>query len=571
MANQQELSLIKPDFALVRQMFVDKLGTYNAWKDLMEAGTGSALLDFISAVAANDQYAIQHGFREGYRTARLDSSILAQTVLLGVRLDRKGSASCRAKMTSPVDIVIPRYSQFSSNTRMLFNRDTLTFKAGVEIEVSLYEGTIVSQVLAGTGLAYQLYVGAENKYAVSDSDVEVQINGIVVKRSVKGLWVDKDGYQDFTNPEGQMTLLFGSGKQGVVPPTNSEVKITYAVTQGSTGNDTSFTGTSIVYTNDKGIAGKAVSALSGGADEKPISLYRRLTPQLFAAKSSASSAEEYPALATKYPGVLDAMILGQRSVAPADVRWMNLLQTTLLTETVWTDAQWNDFVKWFQAQSMQPLQLYRRDPEIQDTAVFAILYCHGQADLPQVRLAAEKAVKALFAPRAGMLQTNIYLSDIYDALKKADSSVEYLELVMPTTHVIVTLNSPDFAMTPIAGTLPASRRCYAVTAVTARGETTANFSSVSVQVNSGVALSWTPVRGAVSYRIYGGTPDNLGLFIEIPATQDSRWTDDGTKQPTPAVAQATSTIAPSYARLSGLNIQTAYTDRELNSIGVATV
>ena len=565
---EQELTLIKPDFESIRQMFVDKLGTYAAWKDLMSAGTGSALLDFISAVGANDQYAIQHAFREGFRTARLDSSVLAQTVLLGVRLDRKGPGSCQVQLSSPVDVVIPRFSQFSSNTRQLFNRETLTIKANTPITVVLHEGTVKTQTLAGTGLNYQLFVGSEGQYTVSDFDVEVQVNGIVVKRSVKGLWVDKDGYQDFTNPEGQMNLLFGNNTYGVVPPTNAEVKITYAVTLGTAGNDTSFSTTSVVYTENKSVSGKALTPITGGADEKPISLYRRLTPQLFAAKSSASTAEEYPALATKYPGVLDALILGQRSVAPADVRWMNLLQTTLLTETPWDDAQWKDFVKWFQKQSMQPLELYRRDPEVQDTSVFAILYCHGRADLNQVRLAAEKAIRALFAPRAGLLQTNIYLSDIYDVLKKADSSVEYLELVMPTNHVIVTLNSPDFAMTAISGTLPASRRCYAVTALLARGETTANFSSVSVVQNSGVVISWTPVRGAVSYRIYGGTPDNIGLLAEVDATQDPKWTDDGTKVPAPVAAQAASTIAPSYAKLSGLNIQTAYTDRELNTVGI---
>jgi hypothetical protein len=116
-----QLSLVRPDFSSIRTQLEATLSNYSAWRDTLPTGTGRTLTDWIAAVGANDQYAIEHAFRESFRTARLDSSIFAQALLLGVRLMRKRPCYARVslqKVTTDT-ITIPAYTQFSTTGRRI--------------------------------------------------------------------------------------------------------------------------------------------------------------------------------------------------------------------------------------------------------------------------------------------------------------------------------------------------------------------------------------------------------------------------------------------------------------------
>jgi hypothetical protein len=563
------LSLVRPDFESIRTQLEATLGNYEAWRDLLPTGTGRALTDWISAIGANDQYAIEHAFRESFRTARLDSSILAQAILLGVRLSRKRPCNVEVTLSKASNTVVtlPAYTMFSSNNAALFCRDAITLNGTTPVTVTLYEGTVKTVETTGDGSAYQLFVTSDDKFTVSDIDVEVELNDVVLTRTTRGLWrlEDTAGVMDTTTQDGQCLLTFGGGGYGTTPQASDRVKVTYAITRGALGQNANIQGENITCNDAREITGVAVSGLSGGGDEKPVEFYRKVGPQLFASREGATTEDEYAALAARFSGVLDARVLGQRNVAPADVRWMNMVQVSLLTATPWSGLQWDAFDKWFRERSIYPVRLYRADPQPVVVNVSAKAFCQGRADLPMVKATIEEQIRKLFAPRPGLIDSNIYLSDLHAAIKGSDSAVEYAEVVNPLEDVLVRVDSPrTLNLTTVGGTLPPGQYSYAVTAVTSSGETLAtNFTSRVLTAAGGIQISWDPVFMASQYRIYGRTPLNLGLLGTATGTT---FTDASLTAPVTGLPLVNS-AGHFYPKLGTLNIVCEYTNRAFYNLG----
>jgi Baseplate J-like protein len=564
-----QLSQVKPDMESIREQLQATLVNYSAWRDLLPSGTGSALTDWISAVGAQDQYAIEHAFRESFRTARLDSSVLAQAILLGVRLPRKLSCSTTVSFSkTTTDIVtIPPYTQFTTNNSVLFNREAITVYGTTAVTASLFEGEIRVQNLIGNGTDYQLFVSADDRFTVSDIDVNVQLNDVTIPRSIRGLWTlaNLSGVQDTTTPTGQLLLTFGSVDYGSVPQTSDRLKITYAVTRGELGQNAGLANENVQCNDFRQVSGVALTALTGGGDEKSPEFFRRVGPQLFAAKGGATTEDEYSAVAASYPGVLDALALGQRNVAPGDVRWMNMVQMSILTATPWTGAQWDIFDKWFRARSMYPVRLYRRDPVPRTVDITATVFCQGRGDLVNVKARVTQQIQKLFAARSGIIDSNIYLNDIHAAIKGSDNTVEYAELATPATDILVSAAAPDvLTLTAVAGNLPPGQYSYAVTTITAQGESLAtNFTSIVLTTTGGVKIDWEPVQTGINYSIYGRTPLTLGLIGNTPSTE---FTDNAATVPATSVPLVNG-LGHVYPKLGILTLTLKYTDRSFYNLG----
>lgn len=572
MTNNVQLSLVRPDFASIREQLEATIASYNSWRDLLPTGTGRTITDWISAIGANDQYAIEHAFREGFRTARLDSSIMAQVILLGVRLDRKTPCSVRVRMSVSAltgSYVIPAYTQFTGGSGLLFNRNAITVTA-TPTEFTLYEGRVVQRQQQGDGSAYQMFVTEDNEFTVSNKDVVVALNNVILTRTVQGLWhrQDVEGYQDTTSATGQMLLTFGGENYGTQPQTSDSIVITYALTRGSSGQNAAAIGQKVQISGYSGLTAVCTTGLSGGGDERNPTFYRKLGGQLFAAKSGATTQDEYSAVATSYPGVIDAKVLGQRDIAPGDVRWMNMVQVSLLTNVPWTGAQWDTFVKWFQQRSIFPVRLYRKDPVPQPVDIDLVIYCQGRADLAAVEAAARAQITKLFEPRPGIIDNNIYLSDIHAASRGGESAIEYADINSPLIDVVVHATSPSqLTLTLQTGgaVLPAAQYTYGVTAVLPGGETLAtNFTSIVANGSSSVRIGWEAVPGATGYNVYGRDGIAVGL---IGTTSALFFVDPGLSvAPSTNVPQANSS-GHRYPKLGTLTVKAEYTNRGFYNLG----
>lgn len=560
-----QLSLVQPDFASIRDTLQRSLAQYKSWTNILPTSTGQTIMDWIAAVGANDMYAIEHAFRESYRTARVDSSILAQAILLGVRITRKSPsyADVTLKNAGTTSVTIPAYSSFSSSVGVLFNRDALLIPPKSEIYTPLYEGNIVTKDLTGTGESYQMYASEEAGFIISDADVKVRINNVDIPRFSRGLWTAKTGeggYQDTTTTTGQLLITFGAGVYGSIPKSTDNVILTYAITKGVKGNSPLGYNSQVSCSNSL-IVGKLTSGLKNGADEQGADLYRRVGPNLFAARRSATTSEEYSAVPLQYQGVIDARALGQRSIAPDDPRWMNVVQMSLLTETPLTAKEWEVFEKWFKDKSIFTTSLYRSDPIPVDTDISLVIHCQGSADLTSIQAVAGDAIRELFAPRSGIIDLNIFLSDIHTVIRGIDAAIEYVTILSPTQDIITQATPPTITPSVTSGSLTKGQYTYGVSIITTEGEgLPANFCTIIVPKTGGVRLEWDTNPQAIGYRVYGRSLDNMKL---VGTTSGSDGVFEDTGLPLEGSINKINRVGHRYPRLRNLSIEARYTNRKL--------
>ncbi len=543
---------VNVDVSQIVTALQQQLSTLDSWIDLLTAATGTALIELSATAAGFGIFAVERAFQEAFPdTALLDSSIYAAARLLGARISRKLPASCTCTITKPADgktYTIPAFSQFIFPGGAMFNRQAVLFNTTQTIQtVTLYKGQIKTLYLNGLGTDFQTFISADSNFTVSDQDVQVSVSNVPIPVVTDGLWhyqsvistnnttTTYDAVQDRTTKNGQLELNFGNSTYGTSPAAGAPVVITYAVTDGVAGNNESFTGTQLTLDGYSTIV--ATSALSGGADELPSSLYQRVAPPVSAAQGRASTYNEYNAIAVTYPGVLDAKIQGQNLIAPTRPDYMAVLRTCLLTSSSWTSTQLADFLAWMKQRSQSPMNFWFVSPVPYGFNITANIYCNATADLNSVQLNVQNALQALTTAGAGTLGSTLYLNDLHVAIRKADSQVLYAQITSPTGDIVTAPQLYNLiGSVSGAGNVPAAGRTYQITLVSMNGGVANESIPVSVLVtgssNFQATLSWTPASGSIDYiNVYTTDANgNTGRLAQLPGTASS-YVDSGNTAP----------------------------------------
>lgn len=545
--------------------------------------TGETLIELMAGVAEHNSYMIESAVQEAFPdSAKLDSSQYAIQVMLRNRLTRKTPAGAVFSINRTGDtsstFTVPAYSIWTANGgTSLFNRDAFQFGVGQStLQMRLYEGQVNLASVQGLGTDYQFWTSTLDQFQISDIDVRVSIGNTSIPVVQDPLWnfYGKPAVQDSTDKFGKLLLSFGNLNLGSRPSATDVVNIMYVVTQGAAGNNDQFVGGTAVC-SALSLTAVALTNLSGGGDQPSITLYQRMGGDLFGAQRGAVTPSQYRATARRYPGVLDAVVLAQRDLAPLDKNWFNIGKAILLTDKSWSEADREAFETWFRARTqysmryvVQTGQTDTDEPKRRVVNVVAKLSCRNDSDLVALRNKAENAVRNLFAPRAGILSRNLYRTDITDAIMSvAPELIDFIELVEPASDVYVDLSFPDAIATPVAGgSLSVGSYRYQVASVDADGVSApANLLVDVVTGNSGVTLSWDAVPLATGYIVYGRSGD-LNRMIALPQGSGTiSWTDTGSGIPSPNtppssistsgvhyVVQGTSNITAAYSRRSSV-------------------
>lgn len=214
----QQLSSIRPDPQDLKAQLQAQLSTKKSWKDLLTSGVGETVLEFFASIGSYDQYSIERMFKEAFpQTARQDSSIYGSTRQLGVRLQRKSPAGLKftLKNNSSSNITILPYTQMAVGGVKVFNRTQIIIPPGgpynsdganpisdaafiaanggsAFLPIQVYEGSVVTKFGAdgfiGTGNDFQVVISAESGFVISDVDVQVFVNSVLLRRVTDGLW-----------------------------------------------------------------------------------------------------------------------------------------------------------------------------------------------------------------------------------------------------------------------------------------------------------------------------------------------------------------------------------------------
>ncbi|QBX06675.1 baseplate wedge subunit [Burkholderia phage BcepSaruman] len=520
------------------------------WVGNLTTATSETLIELAASVGAFAQGRIIRAAEDCFaETAQSDSSILSITQMQGLRISRYLPAGLPTQLSSPVPLTVPPLTQFQCAGQFFFNREQITFTDTNPVSVTLFEGQVYAYVMNGKGSERQTFVGAQDAFAVSDRDVQVTLNGMILPKAYGGLWNfdGLPGYSDQTMSDGRLLIQFGNygglnGFFGTIPGINDQIIVSYPITQGISGNSFTTINKQVTVAGFPEIGGVATANPTGGSNANPIVSYKNVASGGFGTYQSGVTKSQYQSIIATYPGIVDVMTQAQREIDPSDLKWMNVVRVAALTSSPWTQAQIQDFLKYCQSVTMYSTYFHWQDAIPIDRDVEVDVYIFNSATIEAVREAVVSEINGLFAPRPGILTTNFYVSDLERAIFRAGKgAVSYIIPRSPTGSMIVGAPPSPVATYTInpnqAQGLPQLVYAYGISTDMQNGDVGYPSSWVYPQVTqadgtSTITLTWPEVYGASKYHVWGrDSAQGFGLLATINAGDPLTFTDNGTITP----------------------------------------
>jgi len=565
------LSNVQPDFDVILAQLEAELTTTDAWRGLVETQTGQQLLRMLSAIGAFSQAKIRRNFQDAFpETVVSDRAAYSLAQSQGIRLPRKLPAQVTVTLTSAgITQTVPAYSVFQGAGTFFFNRTAIFLTSNVPQVVTLYQGIVHTTSMQGLGQDYSLFVSEEKNFTVSDQDVHVLVNTTELTRATDGMWtlVGVAGFVDRTHPDGALLIEFGNADYGKVPGVNETVTITYCTTAGSSGNSLNTVNKVVHATGLTGVTGTITSQATGGSDEKSPLLFKNIAAPTFGAFGSAVTRPQYLTTASNYSGIVDVITFSQREVNPYSLEWMNLIKIVPLTSSVWSTGQKNDYLSYMQDHGMFAPRFFWEDPTPVPINVTVNIYCYNWSNSTTVKANVQTAIQTFLAPKAGILNFDVYMSDLISVVQAADPGVEYCQLINPTSDTILSGKPADapVLLSPVGpGSLVAGVYYYAISFTTAAGViTTKNFANITTTSTAGIQVSWTAIPDATGYKVYGRNAAGIGLLATL-GSGVTTWNDDGSVA-IGAAPPTQNTVPVRYPQLGTLTVVDHYSTRALRN------
>ena len=444
-----------PDFESNKGEMLNVLSSYPAWADIITAGIGETIAEMFATIETYNQMAIERGVQETQLgTSVLSSSIYEITNSNGVRVQRATPAYVSVNLylaqASTTSTTIPAYTQFNSNGVNYFNRTAITFPPNTTVvNATLYQGTVSSISFPATGGIFQVYEFGNSDFAISDIDVLVYVNGVQYQDTLfnqnlfLGLWEYNNSSLVFTqntNSAGNVEITFGDGNYGVAPNAGDTIEIIFATTLGASGNNNSINST-ISCPSFSNVSGTTTSITQNGANQKNAIAYKFLGPALYYANYRAVTINDYKAIALLYPGVVDALFLGQSQFAPSNLQYMMVVQAYLLTNQVWTTQQTTNFLTYMQNLGAANIVIVPQTLTTIVVDISASVYCLPQSDLNAIENTVLSNIYNEFSLTVGSINYPYYISDIINLIEQSSKQIDYTILNSPTASIIPTSTS----------------------------------------------------------------------------------------------------------------------------------
>jgi len=561
------------------------LSVSQTWSTGLTTQTSQTLIELIAAIGTYTTSRIVRLTEDAFpTTAQSDSAIRAIANMQGLRLARKLPSSSVATISSSTSITIPAYTQFSGGGQSWFNDTQIILSATVPASVLLKEGIVSTFNINGLGSNLQAWVSTDDKFTVSDQDVTLKINNTGITKAFGGLWNYQGlpAFADLTLPDGRLLIQFGSNGYGSIPGVNDVVTITYAKTQGETVNGLNLAGVAVTCSAYPTLTGSFTANPSGGAPEKPSLAYKNFSAGTFGTFGSAVTKPQYQVMVNNYPGIIDSVTQSQREINTLDVRWMNVIRVSALTNSTWTSGQINAYLAYLQSQSMYSTRFLWQAPIPIPVTVNLTAYCFNSVtDLTAVQAAVQKGITNLFAPRPGILSTPFYIDDlITTAHNAAPGQISYVTVASPTAPMLVTLPTPpqlSYTINTTGGTLTGGTLgaiySYAISVNAASPLGGTDYGPPSGWVfptipagalTDSITLTWPALTNVVSYTIWGRRSGLLQQLTTITAASGiTTYTDTGTPaDPASQAAFPSPDFLARYNQLASLTVNVGYANRQ---------
>lgn len=456
------ISSVTPDFQNLHDALRRKLAQKKTWSDMLPTSVGTTVLDLFAGSHVSNQLYLDLALREAFLPMAVrDSSIFAGTRWLGIQISRKTCASCTAEISNYATITkfIPPYSKFEVSGRMFFNREQYVVPPGSTISnVDLFSGSVKEKsfdLATYSDLALREFYLEEPGFVVSSDDLLVYTenkdtgNIVIWDVTDKAIFEhtsDEAVYFDSTSRDGDVSLFFGDGQYGRMLEDNAVLRVRYVATDGSGGNN-GLPGIKVKAIGDSDLKGETITSIAGGANEKSALYYKMFAPNMFRTKRRAISSTDIRSTIMRYPGVADCAPMGQRDIAPDDLRWMNSIRLCILPEESDTfgganpnpqSSTWRQFVDWISPMLHDAYQngIQTWNPTKMYVNVRMRIAIVPAAKKSEIELVALENILKIFQKKPGTLGRRLSVTDLTDAVKKIEG-VDYVEMVSPVEDIIM--------------------------------------------------------------------------------------------------------------------------------------
>jgi hypothetical protein len=445
-----QLSSVHPDFESILTQLQIYLRQKATWLDTVDSGGGQTLLEAVSAVGEFNQMGIELAYREAFlETANRESSVYAISRMLGVRIRRKSPAQVPVALNREqlaTSFTVPKYTQFDINGTKFFNRDPLVFLPGSsQITANLYQGEVKFYEQATSSTSFKELLLPEEGFVISDTDVSVEVYNQSTgassnwSLSFDGIWSASSGdkiFYDTTSAKGGAVLMFGDGGHGALPPVGYTIRVVYAVTLGSGGQNSVLAQEIKALDTLEKVWGATVGPSVGGSDERNFMFYKKMSPSIFRSRNRCVTTADYEAVVKQYPGVADCLIHSQRDIAPDLLEWMNVVRICILPThgDMFTQPQWDDFLEYMDKYKHTAIQIQQQDPQKINVDVRVRQAMFASSNQLITKTTTEENLNALFG-REDTLNKRRALSDIVGACKKA-GLVDYVNVLLPSSDLV---------------------------------------------------------------------------------------------------------------------------------------
>lgn len=444
------LNTTSPSFEEINNQLKAYVDNKQSWLSLKKSATGTLLLDSIGAIGEFDQISIQNAVQETtLENAHIPESIYTNCRFLGVHLDRKTPAQVDVTLqNSDLNtsfLEIPIFSQFSINGIFYFNRTSIVLNGSNPTTATIYQGEIKSSQFVSTGLNYQTYLLEDKEpWTISNNDIICVVGTDTFYKTNEPIFLltasDTKFYEN-TLPDGlSVEIKFGNGVYGKIPSANSLLTFKYAVTKGSSGNNT-LVDLKVDCSSYPSVVGETISNTYGGGEQPNLLYYQMLGSIDAASNDRGIDRGDFKSLVVKYPGIIDCNVYGQAEIAPNSKDWMNVVGLMILTSPDFNADSFKGLVRYLKSKSIFGFQFKRFDPEPVYVDIKVTLYMKADSDLNVSVKLIEDAIKNLTNLQLGSLGRSLYTSDLEDTIfSTLPKTIDYIEKPYPQIDFVINKN-----------------------------------------------------------------------------------------------------------------------------------
>jgi hypothetical protein len=302
------------------------------WTDFNPSDIGISLLDLYSGVAVHELFYLDKKAQDLYLpTVRTRESLFNLARLVGYQIKSRVAAMTTLRFSvqaSPTTVTIPKWTRCSTNIAGS-SKAFITVNSGIispgeyYTEVEAWQGAKVENIFLSNGQAGQSFVllssqsGNPPSTRVAYGKIEVYVDGV--------LWDEEHdfavssnsskAYVVQTNFDNTVTVLFGDGFNGYIPPSGASIKIIFIETEGETGNVGKGYITKIddpIYNSLGALISCQVTNVveaSGGKNEETVYHAKKMIPPSVRRNARSVSEEDFIFSAENFPGIQQARVV----------------------------------------------------------------------------------------------------------------------------------------------------------------------------------------------------------------------------------------------------------------------